>query len=221
MTTLNRQKLSVLITAGPTHEPVDAVRYLANRSSGRLGLALAEAAASHGHRVTLLLGPTPLVPPDTTRMALHRFRTAAELQGLLSEHWPSHDVLLMAAAVADYRPVCEQRLEKIPRQGQRLMLELEATPDLLSELSAVTRPDQTVIGFALEPADRLEDLAKRKLEAKRLNAIVANPLETMDSENITAIVYLRDGRVLTPPRALTKSAFAEWLLENMEQWGQF
>ncbi|MDY7108623.1 MAG: phosphopantothenoylcysteine decarboxylase [Planctomycetota bacterium] len=205
----------LLITAGPTHEPLDAVRYLANRSSGRLGLALTEAAARRGHRTTLLLGPTWLQPPESTAVRVIRFQTAAELQAELRRCWPVHDVLIMAAAVADFRPASGTGSGKITRGEGGLTLHLEPTPDLLADLAGRTRDDQTVIGFALEPPDRLEESARRKLDRKGVHAIVANPLQTMDAQRITAAVHLRDGRVLSPPPDLTKADFAEWLLDQL------
>ena len=213
------KRTALLITAGPTHEPIDAVRYLANRSSGRLGIALAEAAARRGLRTTLLLGPTSLPPPcpaGGSQPTTVRFQTAADLEELLAAHWPNHDVLIMAAAVADYRPAHPQASGKRPRRGA-WSLELEPTPDLVRKLAAGSRPDQTLIGFALEPADRLPDEARRKLSEKGLSAIVANPLETMGGDEIQATLLLRDGQILAPPGGTcSKRDFAEWLLEQLE-----
>ena len=90
----------VLITAGPTHEPIDAVRYIGNRSSGKMGLALANATLRRGWPTTLLLGPTAINPPDHSQLTTIRFQSAADLRQLLAEYWPKHDVLFMAAAVA-------------------------------------------------------------------------------------------------------------------------
>lgn len=207
----------LLITAGPTHEPIDAVRYLANRSSGRMGLALAVAACRRGLPTTLLLGPVALKPPDSSHLRTFRFLTTADLQALLTTHWPQHDVLIMAAAVADYRPVLTDPAGKIRRQKRDLTLKLEPTPDLLAALAPLTRPDQTIIGFALEPEDELQAQAKAKLIRKGLDAIVANPLKTMDSDRITASVLLRTGGTLDPPADLDKPSFAEWLLDHMPQ----
>ncbi len=206
----------VLITAGPTWEPIDAVRYLANRSSGRMGLALAESATRRSWPTTLLLGPTSLPPPHTSQLSICRFQTTTQLQTLLGEHWPNHDVLIMAAAVADYRPVQHQPAQKHPRRDQSWQLALEPTPDLLAQLAGSSRPDQTLIGFALETADRLEESARCKLAEKHLDAIVANDLETMDSETINATLLLRDGRTLTPGKALPKIEFADWLLDQLD-----
>ncbi|MEE8156345.1 MAG: phosphopantothenoylcysteine decarboxylase [Phycisphaerales bacterium] len=205
----------LLITAGPTWEPIDAVRYLTNRSSGRMGLALAQSSIRRSWPTTLLLGPTPLPPPDTSHCSIRRFQTTAQLQALLVEHWPSHDVLLMAAAVADYRPADVDPTQKRPRRGQGWHLALEPTPDLLAHLARTSRPDQTLIGFALEPADRLIESARRKLAQKHLDAIVANDLTTMDSDTIIATLLLRDGRTLSPGRELEKVQFANWLLDEL------
>lgn len=220
----------MLITAGPTHEPIDAVRYLANRSSGRMGVAIAVAAANRDLPTTLLLGPTqrPLEaddwPPNSSHTALVRFQTAADLQRLLAEHWPQHDVLIMAAAVADFRPTGVTVANdgsggqgtpsgKIRRTGEQVTLDLEPTPDLLADLASITRQDQTVIGFALEPADQMMQSAEEKLQRKRLDAIVANPLETMDAQTVTATLLLRDGSTMAAPPAIAKRDFAEWLLD--------
>ena len=213
---------SLLITAGPTQEPIDAVRYIANRSTGLMGIALAEAASRRGLPVTLLLGPTTLSPrtQDGSSPTTHRFRTASDLKRLLATHWPHHDVLIMAAAVSDYRPVNSVPTGKLPHRNKAWRLELEPTPDLLAELAATSRPDQTRIGFALEPEERLIASARRKLVDKNLAAIVANPLQTIASERISATVLLCDGRTLTPPTPPTqtssKHSFAEWLLDQLE-----
>jgi len=210
----------MLITAGPTHEPVDAVRYIANRSSGRLGIALAEAAAARRDHVTLLLGPTLSSPPQHSHVTTRRFQTTAELQDLLRDLWPDHSVLIMAAAVADYRPAHSPgRTEKRPRGDGPWTLELEPTPDLLAEAAANARPEQLTVGFALGPADGLLESARSKLAAKDVDAIVANPLETMGAERIQATLLLRDGRELSLPEC-SKARFAEWLLDRVEELAQ-
>ena len=123
----------------------------------------------------------------------------------------------MAAAVADYRPAEADDPSKRPRTGEPWDLRLVPTPDLVAGLAAISRADQAVIGFALEPADRLLENARGKLEQKSLAAIVANPLETIDSQDIRAIVLLRDGRTLRPPGgAVSKREFARWLLDQLE-----
>jgi phosphopantothenoylcysteine decarboxylase / phosphopantothenate---cysteine ligase len=193
-----------------------------------MGMALANAALRRQWPVTLLLGPVPVVNlPEHSHMKVERFHTAADLHSLLHLHWPSHDLLLMAAAVADYTPVSiggvavgqasvpAESLQKVKRSDDRLTLELSPTPDLLASIASMTRNDQMTIGFALEPAASLDAEAKGKLQVKRLDAIVANPLETMDAPNITATLLWRDGRVIAAPPAITKEAFAAWLLEQI------
>jgi phosphopantothenoylcysteine decarboxylase/phosphopantothenate--cysteine ligase len=179
-----------------------------------MGIALAKASAKRGWITTLLLGPTALAPPEDSHVRTVRFQTTADLQNLLRSLWPEHDVLLMAAAVADFRPV-RTDVPKLRRKDQRLALELEPTPDLLAELAASKRVDQTIIGFALEPAERLLDSARQKLHAKGVDAIVANPLETMDSPSVTATVLFADGRSATSQPGMPKAAFAQWLLETL------
>jgi phosphopantothenoylcysteine decarboxylase/phosphopantothenate--cysteine ligase len=205
----------ILITAGPTHEPIDRVRYIANRSSGRMGIALADAAAGRNWPTTLLLGPTALLPGENSHLQTDRFQTTAELQALLTRYWPLNDILIMAAAVADYRPLAADQTDKLKRSQENLTLELEPTPDLLAGLAPVTRPDQRVIGFALEPQSRLEQSAIDKLQRKRVDAIIANPLETMNSATVNATVYLRDGSTLSPRSELPKDHFAEWVLDEV------
>lgn len=212
----------LLITAGPTHEPIDAVRYIANRSSGRLGTALADAAAERGWAVTLLLGPTPLAPTHP-RVQVVRFRSTADLESELRTHFGGCDVLVMAAAVADYRPCISQEdlAGKQRRKGEGMVLELAATPDLLAGVAQRRRPDQTIVGFALEPRDEMLDSARRKLERKKVDLVVANPLETMDSPEIEAVIVgapgtgMESGRP-TPGR-IAKGDFAPWLLGVIEE----
>ena len=201
----------LLITAGPTREPIDAVRYLANRSSGKLGSALAEAGRVAGWEVTLLLGPACVEPPAGGGVRVERYESTADLAGLLDVHFERCDVLVMAAAVADYRPI-DTSEGKLPRAGERRVIELEPTPDLVAECAARKRPDQRVIGFALESPERLKDRAAEKLSRKRLDAIVANPLGTMGGDGIDATVMTAGGETCSPG-AMAKEEFARWLVE--------
>ena len=204
--------MHVLITAGPTQEPIDDVRFIGNRSSGRMGLALARAAADAGHAVTLLLGPITQPPDLPPRVAVHRFRTTAELGALLEAHGPACDLLLMAAAVADFRPAAPVA-GKLAR-GERLTLELEPTPDLVAAFAARAAPHQRVVAFALEPAADLLPRATAKLRRKGVHAIVANPLDTMDADTINGTLIRADGTptLLSP---YTKAAFAAWLIDAL------
>jgi len=209
---------TLLLTAGPTHEPIDAVRFVGNRSSGRMGLAIARAAAARSWRTTLLLGPIgdAEVPVDS-HLTVHRFRTTAELGDLLEREWPTHDILIMAAAVADFRPRAASA-GKI-RRSENLVLELEPTEDLVARMSERRREGQIIVGFALEPVEGLHRAAKAKMAKKGLDAIVANPLETMGADRIEAHLLKRTGQSSSPdaPAPLTKADFAEWLLGQVER----
>lgn len=202
----------MLITAGPTYEAIDSVRYIANRSSGRMGIELAAAARDAGWDVTLLLGPATLSPPEGCRVL--RFESTADLDRLLSENFESCDTLVMAAAVADYRPAAASA-GKLPRGG-KLVLELVATPDLVAACARRRRPGQRVIGFALESPELLASRAAEKLARKGLDAIVANPLESMGAGTIAPWILLPDGRRIEPAGpgggAMSKSGFAAWLI---------
>lgn len=208
----------LLITAGPTHEPIDAVRYIGNRSTGRLGVAVAEAAAQRGWRVTLLLGPTPLTTADTAIRVL-RFQTTADLEALLQKHLPACDVLVMAAAVADYRPRRPAGADgqKWRRTGETMVLELDPTPDLVAGCAQRRRPGQTLVAFALEPEAELMASARAKLARKGVDAIVANPLETMESDSIRATLVCRDGSEVATDGRIPKTLFADWLLDGLER----
>ena len=209
---------TALVTAGPTEEPIDSVRFLSNRSSGRMGLALAEALAEKGLAVTLALGPirseVPAALRDHPEVRVVRFRTSRDLQALLEQTLPSMDLVVMAAAVADYRPVATVD-GKLKRSAAGLTPMLEGVPDLLAVTRPLRKPGARVFGFALEPTERLERSALDKLERKDLAGIVANPLETMDAPDIEGTLYLRDGSSHAPGRRLAKGAFASWLVE---QW---
>lgn len=209
----------MLITAGPTYEAIDAVRYVANRSSGRLGICLAEAARDAGWQATLLLGPAATEPPAD--ICTLRFESTADLAASLDTYFPECDVLIMAAAVADYRPR-RAELGKLPRTGDRLVIELEPTPDLVARCAARKRPGQRIIGFALEEPAALEARAREKLQRKGLDAIVGNPLGTMGAEDIRAVVYTAAGGVIQPAndaegaRGQSKADFARWLIGWIE-----
>ncbi len=160
----------VLVTAGPTEEPLDAVRYISNRSSGKMGYALAEASRRRGARVVLVSGPVHLEPP--AGIMVERVRTTEEMAQAVFRHLDEATVVLMAAAVADFRPA-QVRAGKIKKQDGITPLELEPTRDILGEIARRRSPDQLVVGFAAE-AGRLVENAAAKLRAKQLDFIVAN-----------------------------------------------
>ena len=161
---------TVLVTAGRTEEPLDPVRYLSNRSSGKMGCALAEAARRRGAEVVLVSGPTALDLPSG--VALHRVRTAEEMTGAVLDHLEGASVIIMAAAVADFRPA-RTRPAKIKRSEDLRTLELEPTPDILAGIARRRQPHQLLVGFAAE-TDHLLQNARAKLKAKGLDLVVAN-----------------------------------------------
>jgi len=167
--------------------------------------------------VTLLLGPSALTPSDST-IRVRRFRTCEDLRGLLAEEAGKADVLIMAAAVADYRPKADPALlgGKFRRTSQKLTLELEPTPDLLAEVSSRRREGQYLVGFALEPRDEMMASAKAKMDRKGIDLVVANPLETMESGEIEAIVIGRDGSETQTPGKMPKENFAGWFVDLLE-----
>ncbi|MEM7627326.1 MAG: phosphopantothenoylcysteine decarboxylase [Planctomycetota bacterium] len=206
--------MKILITAGPTREPIDEVRFISNRSSGQMGLALADAADAAGHDVTLLLGP--VLAPTTLgdRVALRRFATTAELEQLLADCFPACDLLVMAAAVADYR-VAKAVAGKTERKKE-LKIELEGTPDLVAGVASTKRDDQKIVAFALEEPHQLEERAVAKMKRKGVDAIVANPLVTMEDGGIAGVYLTNDGR-RDEPGAMSKIDFARWLIDRVSR----
>lgn len=204
----------ILITAGPTREPIDAVRFIGNRSSGAMGIALAVAAVEAGHDVTLLMGPGPRDEDLPTNCRAFRFESSAELKQLLEAHFKNCDTLIMAAAVADYRPVTVIE-GKTPREaGKTLTIELQPTPDLVAMCASRKREDQRIIAFALEESAVMEKRAVEKMKRKQVDAIVANPLGTMESDDITALLLTADGGRREPGR-MAKADFAKWLIKQI------
>ncbi|HTA37013.1 MAG TPA: bifunctional phosphopantothenoylcysteine decarboxylase/phosphopantothenate--cysteine ligase CoaBC [Solirubrobacteraceae bacterium] len=191
----------VLVTAGGTREPVDSVRFLGNSSSGRMGLALAEAARERGAQVTLVAANVPLA--SDAQIVRRDVSTAAELEAACRELFDAADVLLMAAAVADFRPVAP-RADKIKKtelaeSGRTgITLELEPTTDVLATLARERRAGQTLVGFAAEHGGRAVELGRRKLIEKRVDAIVVNDISR---EDIGFDVDANEVTILTVPLA--------------------
>jgi phosphopantothenoylcysteine decarboxylase/phosphopantothenate--cysteine ligase len=167
--------LRVLVTAGGTREPIDSVRFLGNRSSGRMGFALAEEAAARGAEVTVVAANVSL--PRDPRVRYVDVSTAAELQEACEREFPGCHVLLMAAAVADFRPVdpAEAKLKK-DQVGDELRLDLERTPDVLAALAGRRVAGQTLVGFAAEHGEGAVEYGRSKLRAKSLDAVVVNDI---------------------------------------------
>jgi phosphopantothenoylcysteine decarboxylase / phosphopantothenate---cysteine ligase len=189
--------LRVLVTAGGTREPIDSVRYVGNRSSGRMGLALADEAARRGAEVTLVAANVTLPPPPGVRVI--EVETAAELLAAARAAFADADVLLMAAAVADFRPA-EALADKIAKAGRdRLALELEPTEDVLTTLADRRTPGQTLVGFAAEHGEGAVERGREKLDRKGLDAVVVNDISRADigfdaPENEVTIVTAEEER---------------------------
>ncbi len=183
----------VLVSAGPTQEPIDPVRFLSNRSSGKMGYAIAEAARARGAEVILISGPSSL--NATSGITMIRVNTAGEMADALSRCFPACTVLIMAAAVADFRPK-ESAVQKVKKQRKsEMVLELETTPDILAMLSA-QRTSQIMVGFAAE-TEHILSHARDKLNAKGLDLIVANDVTQtgggFDSDDNAAVILSARG----------------------------
>jgi phosphopantothenoylcysteine decarboxylase/phosphopantothenate--cysteine ligase len=204
---------AVLITAGPTREKIDPVRYLTNRSSGRMGYALAEAALRRGARVLLVSGPTSLMPPGAAEVT--RVESTEEMRDAVLTLLPQATIVIKTAAVSDYRPK-NAAAQKIKRKGPTT-LELEATPDILKELSQ-KKGAHIIVGFAAETENVLEN-ARQKLLSKNLDAIVVNDVSRegvgFDSDRNAVTILTRDEVVEVPET--TKWEVAQRVLDQISQ----
>jgi phosphopantothenoylcysteine decarboxylase/phosphopantothenate--cysteine ligase len=202
---------TVLLTAGPTREKIDPVRYITNRSSGRMGYALAEAAIRRGAHVLLVSGPTTVRPPDAAQVT--RVETAAEMRGAVLKLLPQATIVIKTAAVSDYRPKAAAR-QKLKRSGP-MSLELEPTEDILAELAG-KKTNQLVIGFAAETENVLEN-ARKKLAKKSLDAIVVNDISRegvgFDSDRNAVTILSQDDVVEVPET--TKWEVAQRVLDQV------
>jgi len=204
---------TVLITAGPTQEPLDPVRYLSNRSSGRMGYALAEAALARGAHVILVSGPVAIKPPAAAELL--PVKTAAEMRDAVFAHLEPATVVVKCAAVADFRPAIAAE-QKIKKSAAKISLELEPTPDILAELGR-KKGNRILIGFAAE-TENLLDYARAKLTAKNCDMVVANlvgqPGSGFESEDNTVLLALRTGEAIEVPRA-GKRDIADRILDQV------
>ena len=215
---LSRQDLSglrILVTAGPTVEFIDPVRYITNRSTGKMGYALARAARHRGASVTLVSGPTMLTPPSG--IIFRGVKTAEEMRRAVFEHRPNCDVIIKAAAVSDYRPR-ESKKNKIKKGTEPLSIELIKNPDILEQLGNTKKESPCVlVGFAAETEEILSN-AEEKLRAKNLDMIVANDVSRTDAgfeadTNIIKMIF-RDGHVEDTP-LMTKDEVADLVLDRI------
>lgn len=205
---------TVVVTAGPTREPVDPVRFLSNRSSARMGFALAAAAWRRGASVRLIAGPAAVPPPPG--LELVRIETAAEMEAAVRDALPGASVLIMAAAVADFRPA-EPAADKIKKRDALRAIELEPAPDVL-EATRPARPDGlVVVGFALETSEPIEN-ARGKLRSKDLDLVVLNEAAAHDAGfevETNRVVLLDAAGGEEPIPLLPKTEVAEVILDRV------
>jgi phosphopantothenoylcysteine decarboxylase/phosphopantothenate--cysteine ligase len=187
--------MRLLVTAGPTREYLDDVRFISNASSGRMGCAVASAGVAAGHAVTLLLGPCAAEPPGGCEVV--PFVTLADLKAALEERFGGCDALVMAAAVGDFRPE-RTRAGKLSRSAGPVDVRLVPTEDVLAGAAARKRPGQVVVAFAVEagPREQAEARARQKLTAKRADLIVVNAPAAMGAAESEACVLGMEGVVL-------------------------
>lgn len=220
LSALNRRRdlegETILITAGPTREPLDPVRFLSNRSSGKMGYAMAEAAAGRGARVLLVSGPVQLPPPAGVEVV--RVETARQMRDAVMERLPDSSIVIKTAAVADYH-VASVPPQKVKKTAMRLSLELDPTPDILAELGFEIQrraTGQLLIGFAAETENVVAE-ARRKLQAKKCDMVVANDVSgdnsPFDSDSNDVVLVLRTGEV-TPLGRASKRELADRILDH-------
>ncbi len=196
----------IVVTAGGTQEPIDPIRCITNRSSGKMGYALAEAARDRGAKVTLITAPTSLTKP--VGMEIVNVCTAQETYQAVRDLVPQADALIMAAAVADYRPLSVAR-DKIKKEGNRLTLELERTADILGSIKG----EFIRVGFAAESSNLVEN-AKQKLQQKELDLIVANDISSFGADNNRVTIIDRKGKIDSLP-LLPKREVADKILDKV------
>ena len=204
---------TVLVTAGPTQEPLDPVRYISNRSSGKMGYALAEAAAARGARVILISGPVHL--PAPRGVTLVSVRTAIEMRDQVFAHLSPAGIVIKAAAVADFH-LARVPDQKVKKTAARISVELDPTPDILSELGR-KKGDRLLVGFAAE-TQNLQQEARRKMESKNCDMVVGNLVGGSDtgfeSDQNEVLLVLRTGEVIPVSRA-SKREIADRIFDEL------
>jgi len=203
--------MKVLVTAGPTREYLDAVRYISNASSGKMGFACAKAAARAGHDVTLVTGPVALPDPAGVRMI--RVVSAEEMHRAVMKAYPRIDAAIATAAVGDYRPV-ERIAGKLKKKAGALTIKLVRTKDILQEMGD-RKGQRVLVGFALEVQDAVEQ-ALLKYEKKNLDYIVLNTPRTFAADTMDCRVY-RNGGVVKRFKGASKDAVARWIVSALDR----
>ncbi len=204
----------VLVTAGPTREPLDPARFLSNRSSGKMGYALAKAAYRRGAEVILVSGPTALTCPEGIRR--YDVRTAEEMRAVVIEHFPGADIIIKAAAVSDFRPEVRYP-EKIKKEQAQRSLNLVPNPDILKELGKLKKPQrQILVGFAAESSSLVSE-GKRKLQKKNLDLIAVNDISREDRGFETDLnqITLIDHKGIVELPHVSKELTADLILDHI------
>jgi phosphopantothenoylcysteine decarboxylase/phosphopantothenate--cysteine ligase len=191
---------TVVITAGPTQEPLDPVRFITNRSSGKMGYSLAEAAVSRGANVVLISGPVQIQPPRGVELV--QVQTAKEMRSAVMDHMEPATIIIKSAAVADYH-IANVPTQKVKKTAMRLSLELDPTPDILAEVGQ-KKGDRLLIGFAAETENLIEE-ARRKLQTKNCDMVVANLVNVsgtgFESDENEVVLVPRTGKPVTINKA--------------------
>ncbi len=204
---------TVLVTAGPTQEPLDPVRYISNRSSGKMGYALAEAAAARGANVVLVSGPTHLARPNGVKLI--KVTTAVEMRDAVIENLECATIIIKAAAVADYH-LARIPEQKVKKTAARLSLDLDPTPDILAEVGR-KKGDRLLVGFAAE-TERLVEESRRKLKSKNCDMVVGNLVSQegvgFDSDTNEVVLVMSTGETVELPRA-SKREIADQILDEI------
>ena len=210
-------RLHVVVTAGPTWEPLDPVRYVTNRSTGAMGYAVAAAAQRRRHRVTLISGPSGLTAPRGVRLV--RVTTACEMRDATLRALARADALVMTAAVADYRPATFHRT-KLKRAGQRRTVQLIENPDILAEAGRRFGDQKLLVGFALESRQVVAH-AREKFAAKRLDLIIGNTVRgtevSFGRQPLTDVQLLTRRGVIAHRRRASKPWVAQQILDFLER----
>jgi phosphopantothenoylcysteine decarboxylase/phosphopantothenate--cysteine ligase len=205
-----------LITAGPTREPIDPVRYISNRSSGKMGYAIADAALAAGHDVVLISGPVNFEPPRDANLI--SVSTSDEMFDAVQQHADQCDICILCAAVADYKPA-KVSPAKIKKRDDTFLIELIPTRDILDSLGHWQNRQFLLVGFAAE-TENVEENAAKKLRAKNCDIMVANDARLgMESDDNELIILFRDGETKKIPRAAKKNVARELvkIFQNLRQ----
>ncbi len=203
--------MKILITAGPTREYLDPVRFISNPSTGKMGYLISEEAIKRGHKVILISGPTYLKPPDGIKVV--KITSTEEMKEAVLKYFPEYDVLIMAAAVSDWKP--EKKYRGKLKRKKEWNLKLIPNPDILKEVSKIKKENQIVIGFALE-TENIEKNALKKLKEKKLDLIIGNTTEFFGEGKPSKVIFIsKDGKVKKYKR-IKKEKVAEKIVNWIE-----